>query len=284
MCSDCDGSPSVRGQGPLRGRGRGRGRGGGRSRRERVAACAPGGVTGRADGADCADRLPAPADDGETTAAQKSKKPRSIVFAKMPPSYRRTRGDEAIATHLYHAFRGTNVCTFVPHISSAPFFWVMILLLLFLQKQSLKGLLLRLTEFILPPPHPSVKEMYPRGDLSYDQIHLRLVKAPKACSVPSVGTLKHSFFGLSQPKSKCFTPPWGPEIFACGNLNEHRTQRGYPLHPWTSTSAWPSGALTSDCSSHQRTVRLGGANVDFRVSRSACAPVGAAPARAPTSR
>jgi hypothetical protein len=37
------------------------------------------------------------------------------------------------------------------------------------------------------------------------------------------------------------------------------------------------------CSSHQRTVRLGGANVDFRVSRSACAPVGAAPARAPTS-
>jgi hypothetical protein len=235
MCSDCDGSPSVRGQGPLRGRGRGRGRGGGRSCRERVAACAPGGVTGRADGADCADRLPAPADDGEATSAQKSKKPRSIAFAKMPPSYWRTRGDEAIATHLYHAFRGT-------------------------------------------------LEMYPRGDLSYDQIHLRLVKAPKACSVPSVGTLKHSFFGLSQPKSKCFTPPWGPEIFACGNLNEHRTQRGYPLHPWTSASAWPSGALTRDCSSHQRTVRLGGANVDFRVNRSACAPVGAAPARAPTSR
>jgi hypothetical protein len=123
MCSDCDGSPSVRGQGPLRGRGRGRGRGGGRSRRERGAACAPGGATGRADGADGADRLPAPADAGEATAAQKSKKPRSIAFAKMPPSYRRTRGDEAIATHLYHAFRGTNVCTFVPHISSAPFFW-----------------------------------------------------------------------------------------------------------------------------------------------------------------
>jgi hypothetical protein len=122
MCSDCDGSPSVRGQGPLRGRGRGRGRGGGRSRRERGAACAPGGATGRADGADGADRLPAPADAGEATAAQKSKKPRSIAFAKMQPSYRRTRGDEAIATHLYHAFRGTNVCTFVPRISSAPFF------------------------------------------------------------------------------------------------------------------------------------------------------------------
>ena len=32
------------------------------------------------------------------------------------------------------------------------------------------GLLLRLTEFILPPPHPSVKEMYPRGGISYDQL------------------------------------------------------------------------------------------------------------------
>jgi hypothetical protein len=92
---DSDGSPSVRGQGPMRGRGRGRGRGGGRSRRERGAACAPGGATGRADGADGADRLPAPADAGEATAVQKSKKPRSIAFAKMPPSYRGTRGDEA---------------------------------------------------------------------------------------------------------------------------------------------------------------------------------------------
>jgi hypothetical protein len=27
-----------------------------------------------------------------------------------------------------------------------------------------------LTEFILPPPHPSVKERDPRGALSYDQI------------------------------------------------------------------------------------------------------------------
>jgi hypothetical protein len=41
---------------------------------------------------------PAPADAGEATAAQKSK-------------------------NLYHALRGTNVCTFVPRISSAPFFW-----------------------------------------------------------------------------------------------------------------------------------------------------------------
>ena len=28
-----------------------------------------------------------------------------------------------------------------------------------------------------------------------------------------VGHVKHSFFGLSQPKSKRFTPPWGLEIF-----------------------------------------------------------------------
>ena len=32
------------------------------------------------------------------------------------------------------------------------------------------GLLLRLTEFILPPPHPSVKESDPRRADSYDQI------------------------------------------------------------------------------------------------------------------
>jgi hypothetical protein len=84
---DCDGSPSVRGQGPMRGRGlgRGRGRGRGRSRTERGAAGAPGGATGR----------PVPADAGEATAAQKSKKARSIAFAKMPPSYLGTRGDEA---------------------------------------------------------------------------------------------------------------------------------------------------------------------------------------------
>ena len=53
--------------------------------------------------------------------------------------------------------------------------------------------------------------------------------------------------------------------------NEH-IPRGYPLHPWTSASARPSGALTRGCSSHQRTVRLGGANVDIRVSRSASVP------------
>ena len=32
-------------------------------------------------------------------------------------------GTVSIVTHLYHAFRGTNVCTFVPRISSAPFSW-----------------------------------------------------------------------------------------------------------------------------------------------------------------
>jgi hypothetical protein len=50
VSDDDDGSPSVRGQGPLRGRGRGRGRGGGRSRRGRGAAGARGGATGRAHG------------------------------------------------------------------------------------------------------------------------------------------------------------------------------------------------------------------------------------------
>jgi len=34
----------------------------------------------------------------------------------------------------------------------------------------------------------------------------------------------------------------------------------------------PIGALTRGCSSHQRTVRLGGSNVDVRVSRSASVP------------
>jgi hypothetical protein len=63
------------------------------------AAADRGGRTGRAHGADGADgSATAPADAGEATAAQKSK-------------------------NLYHAFRGTNVCTFVPRISSAPFFW-----------------------------------------------------------------------------------------------------------------------------------------------------------------
>jgi hypothetical protein len=35
-------------------------------------------------------------------------------------------GTVSIVTHLYHAFRGTNVCTFVPRISSAPFSWEVI--------------------------------------------------------------------------------------------------------------------------------------------------------------
>jgi len=34
-----------------------------------------------------------------------------------------------------------------------------------------RRVLLRLTEFILPPSHPNVKEMYPRGAISYDQLH-----------------------------------------------------------------------------------------------------------------
>jgi hypothetical protein len=58
------------------------------------------------------------------------------------------------------------------------------------------------------------------GDLKNKQIN-RLEKTPRRVPCPMVGHLKHSFFGLSQPKSKRFTPPWGPEIFACGNLNEH---------------------------------------------------------------
>ena len=33
-----------------------------------------------------------------------------------------------------------------------------------------RRVLLRLSKFILPPLHPSVKEMYPRGAISYDQI------------------------------------------------------------------------------------------------------------------
>ncbi len=32
------------------------------------------------------------------------------------------------------------------------------------------------------------------------------VKAARACSVPMVGTVKHSFFGLVQPKNECFEP------------------------------------------------------------------------------
>ena len=40
------------------------------------------------------------------------------------------------------------------------------------------GLLLRLTEFILPPPHPSVKEMDPRGAISYDQFSIQYSVVP----------------------------------------------------------------------------------------------------------
>ena len=42
-----------------------------------------------------------------------------------------------------------------------------------------RGLLLRLTEFILPPPHPSVKEMYPRGAFPT----IKLIGKPLVCRV-----------------------------------------------------------------------------------------------------
>jgi hypothetical protein len=42
------------------------------------------------------------------------------------------------------------------------------------QRPPSEGLLLRLTEFILPPPHPSVKELPPQGGNSYDQILVTL--------------------------------------------------------------------------------------------------------------
>jgi hypothetical protein len=73
---------------------------------------------------------------------------------------------------------------------------------------------------------------------------------------PTRGNLKHSLFGLSQPKSNYFTPPWGPEIFACGNLNsinEHMS-RGHRFTRLRPRICRPSGALTRGCSSHQRTV------------------------------
>ena len=74
-----------------------------------------------------------------------------------------------------------------------------------------------------------------------------------------VGYLKHAFFGLSQPKSKRFTPPWGLEIFACGNLNEHiRICAAERASLFLASAHCP--------------VRLGGANVDVRVSRSASVP------------
>ena len=49
----------------------------------------------------------------------------------------------------------------------------------------------------------------------------RQIRPPRRVPWPSVGYTKNSLFCLSQPKSKRFTPPWGPEIFAGGNLNEH---------------------------------------------------------------
>ncbi len=43
------------------------------------------------------------------------------------------------------------------------------------QRPPSEGLLLRVTEFILPPPHPSVKELPPQGGNSYDQLRFGLV-------------------------------------------------------------------------------------------------------------
>jgi len=40
------------------------------------------------------------------------------------------------------------------------------------RSRTLLSYLLRLTEFILPPQHPSGKELYPLGAISYDQIQL----------------------------------------------------------------------------------------------------------------
>jgi hypothetical protein len=45
------------------------------------------------------------------------------------------------------------------------------------------------------------------------RVRLRMVMTPRACSVPTRGTVKHSLFGLAQPKNECFMPPWGPETF-----------------------------------------------------------------------
>jgi hypothetical protein len=77
--------------------------------------------------------------------------------------------------------------------------------------------------------------------------HLRMVKAPRRVPCPMVGHLKHSFFGLSQPKNECFEPAWGPEIFACGNLNEHT-----PNTTWLSASPVDIGICAAELGPHPR--------------------------------
>ena len=77
----------------------------------------------------------APTDDGgEAPAAQKSKQPRSIAFAKMPPRARRR----------WIAFCARPCLERV----GGPF----------------SGGLLLVGQFILPPPHPSVKEIHCSSD------------------------------------------------------------------------------------------------------------------------
>ncbi len=49
------------------------------------------------------------------------------------------------------------------------------------------AILLRLPEFILPPPHPSVKERLPRGGLSYDQSQLGIWQTSKNAEVVTSG-------------------------------------------------------------------------------------------------
>jgi hypothetical protein len=43
-----------------------------------------------------------------------------------------------------------------------------------------RRVLLRLTEFILPPPHPSVKEMYPRGPFPTIKFLKQIIKDRKS--------------------------------------------------------------------------------------------------------
>jgi hypothetical protein len=70
-----------------------------------------------------------------------------------------------------------------------------------------RRVLLRLTEFILPPPHPSVKEMYPRGAISYDQFKFASAlikhKEQKRTEVFLFTVTEVFLFNVESP------PPWG---------------------------------------------------------------------------
>jgi hypothetical protein len=69
--------------------------------------------------------------------------PATDLLAAVHAGLRILHWNQFVVAHLYHAF---------------------------LQLPFSGGLLLRLPEFILPPPHPSVKESDPRGADSYDQL------------------------------------------------------------------------------------------------------------------